>query len=79
MSRGLAVLVSRQSGVTEVVHHVLTTDYWDVKDMSSQILSLLRNPARIGKLGEQGRAEAAGLSWSNAAAKLIDVYGELIC
>ena len=79
MSRGLAVLVSRQSGVTEVVHHVLTTDYWNVKDMSSQILSLLRNPARVGKLGEQGRAEAAGLCWDNAASKLIDVYRELIC
>ena len=79
MSRGLAVLVSRQSGVTEIAHHVLTADYWNVNGMSRQIVSLLKNPSRIRQLSEQGKAEAAKLSWDDAAAKLIKVYGELLC
>jgi glycosyltransferase involved in cell wall biosynthesis len=79
MSRGLAVLVSRQSGVTEVVRHVLTADHWDVDAMSQQIVSLLKNPARIKRLSTQGKAEAEQNSWHDAALKLKEVCGELLC
>lgn len=79
MSRGLAVLVSRQSGVTEVVRHVLTADHWDVDAMSHQIVSLLKNPARIKRLSHQGKAEAEQNSWHDPALKLKEVYGELLC
>ena len=78
MSRGLAVLVSRQSGVTEAVHHVVTADYWNVSGMSRQIVSLLKNPARIRQLSVQGKAEADRVSWDDAAVKLKKLYGELL-
>jgi glycosyltransferase involved in cell wall biosynthesis len=78
MSSGLSVLVSRQSGVTEVVRHVLTADYWDVDAISRIILSLLRNPERCRTLAEKGRAEAQRLSWECVAAELIEVYRELL-
>lgn len=79
MRRGLAVLVSRQSGVTEVIRHVLTADHWDADVMSHQIVSLLKNPARIKRLSAQGKAEAEQISWYDAALKLKEVYGELLC
>jgi glycosyltransferase involved in cell wall biosynthesis len=78
MSRGVAVLVSRQSGVHEVVTQVLKADYWDVDAVSQILLSLLKNPKRRRKLASRGRAEVQKLSWDRGAAELSGMYEELI-
>jgi len=79
MSRGLVAVVSRRSGVTEVVRHILTADYWDVEDMAGMILSLLKNPGKRRRMGELAKQEAERIHWHDRALKMRELYGELVC
>jgi len=71
------VILSRQSGVSEVLKSALAVDHWDVQGMADCILALLRSPARRRALARRGKRELEQLRWEAAAARLEDVYAEL--
>ena len=71
-------IVSKQSGVSEVVRHCLKVDFWDVDEMSSKIIALLRYKPLHETLKEDGYTEVKRFSWDTPAEKCIQVYNELI-
>ena len=77
LSRDVPVVVSRQSGVTEVLDSRLVADFWDVRELAGKILAVLRYPALRRQLIEGGRAERERWGWERTADSLLDVYGEL--
>ena len=77
LQHGAPVIVSKQSGVAEVLRHALKVDFWDIEEMSNQLLAVLRYPALGETLAENGRREAAGVTWDLAAAKCLAGYREL--
>lgn len=74
LSHGVPTIVSRQSGVAEVLDHVLKVDYWDVAGIADRIAAVLGEPALQASLGEGGRYELGKLSWSEAARRCLAVY-----
>jgi glycosyltransferase involved in cell wall biosynthesis len=72
------VVMSRQSGVSEVLHHALKADFWDVQDIADKVLALLRRPALARELVEGGREEIARMRWDARGALLKAVYGEIL-
>ncbi|HEX2465898.1 MAG TPA: glycosyltransferase family 4 protein [Thermoanaerobaculia bacterium] len=78
MALDVPVIVSRQSGVAEVLQHALKVDFWDVRDMAEKILAVLRRPALRKTLVESGREEVARMSWDLRGQHLRDLYGELV-
>lgn len=68
------VLVSRQSGVSEVMRHVLKADFWDIDDMADKIVAVLRHPPLQAALRKHGGFEVRNLKWSNAASQVVGVY-----
>lgn len=77
MEAGVPVILSRQSGVSEVVHHVLKADFWDAEDLAAGILAVLAYPSLAGVMGRSGRAEATHRTWADAASELIRTYRDL--
>jgi glycosyltransferase involved in cell wall biosynthesis len=77
MSEGVPVIVSRQSGVSEVVRHAIKVDFWDVEDLAGKILAALAYPTLASELREQGRVEAERLGWDRVAAQMSGIYGDL--
>lgn len=71
------VIVSRQSGVAEVLRSALKVDYWDVEDIANKILALLRWPALSNELLMEGRDEVRAMRWEIPAGKVRDVYREV--
>jgi len=71
-------IVSKQSGVSEVVRHCLKVDFWDVNEISNKIISLLRYNSLHETMKENGYFEVKKFSWDVPAEKCIDVYNELI-
>lgn len=67
-------LVSRQSGVAEVLSSALRVDYWDVDEMANQITSVLINPSLQTQLERDGYNEVLNMSWSHTAKRLINIY-----
>ncbi len=77
MALDVPVIVSRQSGVSEVLRSALKVDYWDVQGIAEKILAVLAYPGLSEQLEEEGRAEAQGMRWDVPAVKLKDLYASL--
>jgi glycosyltransferase involved in cell wall biosynthesis len=77
MSEGVPVIVSRQSGVSELVRHAIKVDFWDVEDLAGKILAALAYPTLARELRVQGRLEAERLGWDRVAAQMTEIYGSL--
>ncbi|MDO5483297.1 MAG: glycosyltransferase family 4 protein [Desulfovibrionaceae bacterium] len=68
------VLLSRQSGVSEVLEHALKADFWDTRDMADKICAVLRYPRLAQELVRNCREEMKSIRWENAADELMIVY-----
>lgn len=78
MGNGTPVLISKQSGVSEVIQHCLTADFWDVNDIANKILAALRYKALHQSLKEHGSFEIRKFNWDVPAMKCIEIYGRLL-
>lgn len=78
MALDVPVIVSRQSGVSEVLVNALKVDFWDVQEMANKILALLRYPALREQLSTEGREEVRRLRWDQRARAVVDVYKEVL-
>ena len=77
IAHGTPVLISKQSGVSEVLTHALKVDFWDVEEMANKILAALRYDALHQQLARESRHELRRLSWRCAAEKVVGVYQRL--
>ena len=78
MRAGVPTIISKQSGVAEVLKHSIKVDYWDVDALADAIYGLLTYPA-LGKMaGEEGLDEVNQLKWENAALKVEEVYKDVL-
>ena len=74
---GTPAVISKQSGVSEVLRHALRADFWDVHEMANKITATLRYPALRHEIVEHASAEIAGLRWSRAAERCAAIYRSL--
>ncbi len=78
MQHGTPSLISKQSGVGEVLTHVLKVDFWDVEEMANKMLAALRYPVLRQQLVGEGKRELQRLSWREAAQKVYRLYRTLL-
>jgi len=71
---GTPVLMSNQSGVSEVIHNSLKVDFWDVSEMANKIVAVLQNDSLRDTLHANAFAEYDKLSWHPSAKKLLRIY-----
>lgn len=78
ISHGVPVVLSRQSGASEVIEHAFKVDFWDTDKMADCILTILREDP----LAMQLRTEAPGilrrLSWKNQAGLVVSLYNDVL-
>jgi glycogen(starch) synthase len=75
MRNDVPVIISRQSGVSEVLTHALKVDFWDIDEMANKIVAVLRHPPLGQTLREHGSFELRKLTWDGAATKCVQSYG----
>jgi glycogen(starch) synthase len=78
IQHGTPAIISKQSGVSEVLKHALQVDFWDVDEMANQILSALRYPTIRHQLVCEGRQQLRTMSWRVAADKVKRIYQNLV-
>lgn len=74
MSNDVPVIISKQSGVSELLQHALKVDFWDVNEMANKIIAVLRHPSLQSTLRQHGRIEVSNLSWTESARHCNEVY-----
>ena len=72
------VIISRQSGVAEVLPHARTADFWDIEELAEQIVSVLTHPAEARETADLGRRELRALRWEAAAEQVERIYERLV-
>lgn len=77
MRSGVPTIISKQSGVAEVLKHAIKVDFWDVDALADAIYALLSYPALPQFASKYGLTEVNALKWENAAFKLKQIYEEL--
>ena len=78
LSHNVPVIISKQSGVSEVLSHALKVDFWDTDEMANQILAVLRHPPLQKTLRQHGHIELQKLSWKDSATKLKGIYDDVL-
>ncbi len=74
MRSNVPVIISKQSGVAEVLDYAMKVDYWDVDALADAIYALVQYPALAEMFSRKGLEEVTGLKWDNAAAEVKQVY-----
>ena len=76
MAYGVTAVISKQSGVSEVIENAYKVDYWDLNKMTDMIDYLIKNPDKCKEIGNAGREEVLKIGWDEVADKLIAYYNE---
>lgn len=69
-----ALIISKQSGVGEVLSNIFRYDFWDVDKLADQMVAIATSPALSTSLKQNVRNEYQRLSWNDVATKCIGHY-----
>lgn len=78
ISYGTPSVISRQSGVSEVMRNCIKVDHWDVQELANSITSLVQHEGLRNELHDQSYAEFLRLSWDTSADKLRTIYQQKV-
>jgi len=76
--KGAPTIISKQSGISEVLNHTIKVDFWDVNQLAAKILSIISYPSLKAELRKMGMREATGANWSIPATKCLNIYKEAL-
>jgi glycogen(starch) synthase len=74
---GVPVIVSNQSGVSEVMPHAIKVDFWNTDDLANAICNVLAYESLSSTLQKNAQEEIKKITWDKAARKLKHIYHEL--
>ena len=78
MRSNVPVVISKQSGVAEVLKHALKVDFWDIDALADAIYGLLHYEGLQKMFRRYGKDEVDNLKWDNAAFKVLEVYDQAV-
>ncbi|CEN42916.1 Uncharacterized glycosyltransferase [Capnocytophaga canis] len=78
MRSGVPTIISKQSGVAEVLDHAIKVDYWDIDALADAIHGILSYPTLAEYMSREGYDEVNQLKWENASLKLKTIYEKLV-
>ena len=78
LDNDVPVIISKQSGVSEVLRHALKVDFWDIKEMANKMVAVLKYPPLQMTLRSHGNFEVRKLRWRDAARRCLDIYQEML-
>jgi len=77
MQSGVPVIISYQSGVSEVLKYAIKVNFWDVDAMADAIYGILNYDALSDYFKKYGKEEVLQMKWENSAGKLREIYKSL--
>jgi glycosyltransferase involved in cell wall biosynthesis len=78
MQSNVPVIISKQSGVAEILTHAVKTDFWDIDAMADAIYGILNYPVLARTIIKNGKDEVIRLKWDNSARHVRDIYYRVI-
>ncbi|WP_186644980.1 glycosyltransferase family 4 protein [Fluviispira vulneris] len=76
IAKNIPVIISKQSGVSEVLNHAMKVDFWDTDLMADRILSILKYKPIRNELVENSLKDLSHRTWKHSAQTLINAYSD---
>ncbi|MBP7497692.1 MAG: glycosyltransferase family 4 protein [Bacteroidales bacterium] len=74
MYSDVPVIISKQSGVSEILNYALKVDFWDIDAIADAIYGLLHYNALSEFFKKYGRAEVENMKWDKVGSKVNEIY-----
>lgn len=71
-----ALIITNQSGVSEVLHSIFHYDFWDVSRLADQLVGIATSPALKESLRNNISREYDRISWQDVAKQCVDQYAK---
>lgn len=71
-----ALIITKQSGVAEVLHSIFTYDYWDINRLADQLVGIATSESLRDSLKRNVTYEYARVSWRDVAARCMKLYAK---
>ncbi|HCI55876.1 MAG TPA: glycosyltransferase [Bacteroidales bacterium] len=78
MLANVPVIISKQSGVAEIITHAVKVDFWDIDAMADAIYGILSYSALAREFTKNGREEVIRIKWENSARHVREIYEEVL-
>ena len=78
MQMNVPVVISLQSGVSEIIKSAIKTDFWDVHAMADAVHGILKHKILAKTMVHDGNIELAKLNWKQTAKHIRKVYLDTI-
>ncbi len=78
MQFNVPVIISNQSGVSEIINNAIKIDFWDTHAMADSIYGLLNYKPLAAHFMKEGKNEVQNLEWINSARAVTGVYNSVL-
>ena len=78
MQSNVPVIISHQSGVSEILKHAIKVDFWDIDAMADAIYGILHYDALSEMFKKLGKTEVDNLKWENSARHVKEIYDKVL-
>jgi glycosyltransferase involved in cell wall biosynthesis len=78
MQSNVPVIISYQSGVSEILKHAIKVNFWDIDAMADAIYGILNYDALSDYIKKYGKEEVDNLKWENSAMHVKGVYDAVL-
>ena len=78
LQSNVPVIISRQSGVSEILKHAIKVDFWDIHAMADAIYGILNYEGLPKMFGKYAKTEVESLKWENTAQKVKEIYQSIL-
>jgi glycosyltransferase involved in cell wall biosynthesis len=69
-----ALIITKQSGVGEILHNIFRYDFWDIDTLADQIVGVATSPSLATELRRNAKREYARISWGDVAKQCMRLY-----
>jgi glycosyltransferase involved in cell wall biosynthesis len=70
----IPVIISKQSGIAEILHCAVKIDFWDTEKLAAHIVEILSNDVYRNEIVEACKKEMEQIGWEREAAKIKEIY-----
>jgi glycosyltransferase involved in cell wall biosynthesis len=77
MAKGTPTIVSKQSGISEILEHAFKVDFWDTEEMANKILGLFKYLPLKEEISQRAYEEYDTFSWDSRALEIREIYNML--
>ena len=78
IKNGTPAIISKTSGVSEVIKNTIAIDFWDIDRMTNAVAGILKYPSLKHTMSEEGFKEIRNINWDKSAERCVEVYNKVL-